>query len=241
MTKPESRQLPSLEYIDRARREAMLASVVAQMLVRRHHGALRFVPNNAAMRRFTERRPPPEGLGAGRWRFRPVERTERYVGPILVQGLAREIVDGLAATRWYPTYRPRSEEPELFSIINIVWASSNKYPDFIERIARWDFVQEVEAQARQRCPRAELVPMPDGSAWDGLPPDPDVSTWHDLDHHGRPFAIRWDTAIKRWELGNITLLHYEVASLFAYLRPTDATRLLWEEKGAGNWPSGGIL
>jgi hypothetical protein len=80
----------------------MLATVIAQLLARRHHGALRFVPNNAAVRRFVERRPPPEGLGAGRWRFHPVDQKERYVPPAFVQGLARELVDGLTAVRWHP-------------------------------------------------------------------------------------------------------------------------------------------
>jgi len=214
----------------------MLASVVAQLLARRHHGALRFVPNNAAVRRSTEPCPPPEVLGAGRWRFRPVEQRERYVTPIFVQGLARELVDGLVAIRWYPTHRPRSEEPELFNIVNIVGISSDWYPDFRERIAQPAFVLEVAAQARQRCPRTELVLMPDGSTWDGLPPDPNVSTWHDVDRHGRPVVIRWDAAVKCWELGAITLLPYEASSLFSYLRPADATKIIWAEKEVGRWP-----
>jgi hypothetical protein len=242
MTKPNLYQLLSLKDRTRARREAMLATVIAQLLARRHHGALRFVPNNAAVRRFVERRPPPEGLGAGRWRFHPVDQKERYVPPAFVQGLARELVDGLAAVRWHPhpTRRLKSEQSELFSIVNIVLAGSKQYPDFMERITQPAFLLEIEAQTRQRCPRAELFPMPDGSVWDGLPPDPDVATWHDLDRHGRPTVIRWDTALKRWELGNVTLLPYEASSLFSYLRPTDATKIIWEEMGTGQWPCGSV-
>jgi len=239
MTKPFHKiqwLLPGKVY-GRARFETMLASLIAQVLSRRQHGALRWAPDSFAERRVTVGHSPPKGLGSGRWRIRAATGRWHATSRQRVLEEVRGLLDSLVAAQWGLVPRSSSPADELTHIAEVVDVASQCDPDFLGRLQREEFVAEVEAQARQRCPRAELVPVNGGGAWDGLPPDPDTETWHDLDRFGRPVAARWDAARRCWDLGVIDLFFHEAASVFAYIRPTDALKIIGAEERAGRWMS----
>ena len=48
-------------------------------------------------------------------------------------------------------------------------------------------------------------------------------------------AVRWDAARRCWDLGTVDLFFHEAASVFAYIRPAYALKIISAEDRAGRW------
>jgi Helix-turn-helix domain of resolvase len=101
--------------------EAMLASLVAQLLARRHHGELRFVPDD------------------GGWRDVP---------PEWVREEASHLLDGLVSLRWGLAPGHDTATPELADIAEVVAVSEWMFRGFRAGLLREVFVAQFEVHPR---------------------------------------------------------------------------------------------